>query len=198
MTRQQHLEFCKVCTHQKKDLEQGIVCGLTDRIADFEGNCASFVEDTMRKETLANSPWNSAARLKTASQGKRFVNYIVDRVCVYVCAVVFYALFVIIESYVSPDGVSVIDEDNRLLDYAVAFTVGVFYYAFFEGVTNRSIGKYFTKTKVVDENGNKPPFGSILARSFYRFVPFDAFSFLGEGVGWHDRWSKTRVVEIDS
>ena len=35
MTRQEHLKFCQVCTHQKKDLNKGIICGFTDAIADF-------------------------------------------------------------------------------------------------------------------------------------------------------------------
>jgi hypothetical protein len=37
-------------------------------------------------------------------------------------------------------------------------------------------------------------FSQILGRTFSRFVPFEPFSFLGSGHGWHDRWSDTRVV----
>ncbi len=49
MTRSEHLEFCNICTKHKKDLNVGILCGLTDKIADFETECSSFEEDVERK-----------------------------------------------------------------------------------------------------------------------------------------------------
>ncbi|NBP68771.1 MAG: hypothetical protein EBR30_17880 [Cytophagia bacterium] len=45
MTRDQHLEFCVRCLNRKFDPQQGIVCGLTNRIADFENRCPSFSLD---------------------------------------------------------------------------------------------------------------------------------------------------------
>ncbi|CAN0592803.1 unnamed protein product, partial [Laminaria digitata] len=37
----------------------------------------------------------------------------------------------------------------------------------------------------------------LLGRTAARFVPFEAFSFLGgDATGWHDRWSNTRVVRL--
>jgi len=69
--------------------------------------------------------------------------------------------------------------DNRFIQYLLGIVVGYAYYVFFEGVTGRSIGKYFTKTKVVTEDGEKPNFETILVRSLCRFIPFEAFSFLG-------------------
>ena len=43
----------------------------------------------------------------------------------------------------------------------------------------------------------RPTYGQILGRTFSRFVPFEAFSFLPSPVGWHDRWSGTRVVRVN-
>jgi uncharacterized RDD family membrane protein YckC len=72
------------------------------------------------------------------------------------------------------------------------------YYSFFEMVTGQSPGKMVTGTVVVNEDGTTPDGGRILIRSLCRFIPFNAFSFLGDGVGWHDTISKTRVVEKSS
>jgi hypothetical protein len=49
---------------------------------------------------------------------------------------------------------------------------------------------------VVDENGNKPEYQTIMIRSLCRLIPFDALSFLGAtSRGWHDSISRTYVVQ---
>ncbi len=69
------------------------------------------------------------------------------------------------------------------------------YYILTEYKWQRTPAKFLTKTLVIDEYGNKPDLRTIVARNIFRFVPFDGFSFLGEGRrGWHDRWSNTWVV----
>ena len=45
MRRDERLRFCKMCMHRKMDLKQGLICGLTDRSASFEGNCKEFQKD---------------------------------------------------------------------------------------------------------------------------------------------------------
>ena len=45
MTRLEQLKFCEVCQHRKMDMRQGLLCGLTDAKADFEGTCARFKSD---------------------------------------------------------------------------------------------------------------------------------------------------------
>ena len=67
------------------------------------------------------------------------------------------------------------------------------YFFVTEGIFGRSIGKFITGTVLVDENGEKPDFGSVVKRSFSRLIPFDNFSFLGNR-GWHDSISDTYVV----
>jgi len=61
----------------------------------------------------------------------------------------------------------------------------------------KTIGKYFTKTKVVFKNGVKPAFRLIVIRTWSRAIPFE---FLSLGLGsdaeaWHDVLSKTMVVD---
>jgi antitoxin component YwqK of YwqJK toxin-antitoxin module len=46
MTRDQHLEFCGRCTNRKFDSDRGIICGITNDIADFESSCDNYKIDT--------------------------------------------------------------------------------------------------------------------------------------------------------
>jgi uncharacterized RDD family membrane protein YckC len=74
-------------------------------------------------------------------------------------------------------------------------TVVFLYYLVSEALFGRTLGKLVTDTRVVTESGGQPAFWQILARSIYRFVPFEPFSlFSSRSIAWHDRWSRTRVV----
>lgn len=81
------------------------------------------------------------------------------------------------------------DFEGQILFVAIC----IFYYSFSEGIFGRSLGKFITGTIVVDENGQKPSFGTIFKRTLCRLIPFDALSFLGSR-GWHDSISDTYVV----
>ena len=75
----------------------------------------------------------------------------------------------------------------------------VFYFVYFffmELVYGKTVGKFITKTKVVDYKKQKPKTNQILIRSLCRLIPFEPFSFFfGERpIGWHDTLSKTYVV----
>ncbi|MBV6645632.1 MAG: toxin-antitoxin system YwqK family antitoxin [Cyclobacteriaceae bacterium] len=52
MTREEHLVFCRQCHNRKFDPQQGLVCSLTDKIADFEDACESFDKDDSVKEKV--------------------------------------------------------------------------------------------------------------------------------------------------
>ncbi len=117
-----------------------------------------------------------------ASGGKRFANYIIDLIVIYVI----YFLFI----YLS-DG-----EYNDLVDSLLIYPFMLVYYIFFEfQLKGKTIGKFVTSTKVVDLNGNPPTFKIAFIRSISRFIPFDAFSFFGSyPKGWHDQIAYSRVV----
>ncbi len=42
MNRKAQVEICENCTHCKRDVERGILCGLTDEYAAFDGECPEF------------------------------------------------------------------------------------------------------------------------------------------------------------
>ncbi len=191
MNREEQLQFCRICKNQKFDMKQGIICGLRNAVADFEDTCPSFEEDTALKEKEATTMAARNVYDSEVSKGTRFANRLID----YIFILVFGFVIGIVWALVSPDTVSVLEEGGRLMDYVFGIIIGMIYYTLFEMITSRTLGKLITGTKVVDEEGNTPDAGTILVRSLCRYIPFDAFSFLGDGPGWHDTLSKTRVVK---
>lgn len=134
-----------------------------------------------------------------ATQGQRFSNYIMDVFMQITLLVLFANIFLIIESSMgntSPITLFANLEKNQFALYSISFGLTLFYYNFFEILFSRTFGKFVTKTIVVDENGEKPCHQVIMIRSLCRLIPFFPFSFLGTPtLGWHDRISKTYVVD---
>ncbi|MDX6190801.1 RDD family protein [Flavobacterium sp. Fl-318] len=129
-----------------------------------------------------------------ASNGSRFLNYILDIIFIMLSAFILTFIFAILSNLLEWDGlnewlINMSDLESQL----VFVIISILYYVFTEGLFGRSIGKFITGTVVVDENGEKPGFGAIFKRSLSRLIPFDAFSFLGSR-GWHDSFSDTYVV----
>jgi uncharacterized RDD family membrane protein YckC len=77
------------------------------------------------------------------------------------------------------------------------FLLGIFYYIIFETLFQRTLAKFITKTKVIMVGGAKPSVDTIIKRTLIRYIPFILFSG-SRGTWWHDRWTKTRVVDVSS
>ena len=119
-----------------------------------------------------------------ASMGKRFLNSLIDTIAYY--AIVFVMGMV-----------AVLSSHNLLIQENLtifALILMFLYFVVFESLFGKTLGKLITKTKVVMEDGSKPSFTRIMGRSLCRFIPFDGLSYLGGSIGWHDKFSKTRVV----
>lgn len=199
MTRQEHLKFCKVCKNQKFDTQNGIICSLTDKIADFENNCENFEKDEKEESYQKQQEqfYGYLSDFEMASQGKRIANYILDRIFFFILIFLFSFTIGIIIGLFFPQLIYKLQSSGKIIDYIVGFFITFIYFLTFESITGRTIAKYITKTKVVDLTGKRPTFGAILTRTFCRFIPFEAFSFLSsDNTGWHDRFSDTRVVEV--
>lgn len=197
MTRGEQLVFCKVCKNQKFDINQGVICGLTNAPADFQESCEYYDEDTQLvfKEDL----YKIEKELLTRQAGleKRFANFLLDMIFMVFIGVVFGFLLGIVLAIFSPDSLSYFETDSFLIDYLFNFLVGMFYYTLFESITGQTPAKYITKTRVVTDKGEKPDFNTIIMRSLCRYIPFEPFSFLGsDNKGWHDTISKTQVIEV--
>ncbi|MNR95810.1 RDD family protein [compost metagenome] len=131
-----------------------------------------------------------------ATQGQRFLNYVIDLIIQYVIIFALGTLFSILSLLTGYTGIlEWIGSMGDLEGYLVFFFIMILYYTLFESLCSRTIGKFITKTIVVNEDGSKPDSQIILRRTLCRLIPFDGLSFLGSGRGWHDSITDTYVVD---
>ena len=124
-----------------------------------------------------------------ASKQKRVLNFIVDGLIKLV--IVRLAISFLNSSQIANE-IHSFDLIERYLFWSV---ISFVYYGMTEAFLARSPAKYFTKTIVVMEDGSKPTFSTILARTVLRILPFEPLSFLrGRKMGLHDKNSGTFVV----
>ena len=125
--------------------------------------------------------------LELAGKGRRFANLLLDTV--FYQLVVFAAGFVLV--LLDPANAQAVED----FDIAITALVILAYYVGFETLMGRTPGKMITGTRVVTDEGLPPGLNQVFLRSASRLVPFEPFSCLGDPPeGWHDRWSRTRVV----
>lgn len=135
---------------------------------------------------------DEVAELKDASKGIRFATIIIDTIFLYIIQAVI-TIPIVLSTYNSDT------QDIGISEVSLQI-MGVFiwllYYIILENANGKTLAKYLLKTKVVTVDGKKPTAGQIIGRTFSRIVPFEPFSFLGsKSTGWHDDWSKTRVIK---
>ena len=133
-----------------------------------------------------------------ASHSQRFLNLLMDYIAqLFLFIIAFSIVSVIAETNGNKDFM-VNFIKNDIAQYTFVTCIALFYYNFFEIFFARTVGKFITQTIVVDENGEKPNHETILVRTLCRLIPFEILSFLGMPArGWHDRISKTYVVNKD-
>jgi uncharacterized RDD family membrane protein YckC len=135
-----------------------------------------------------------------ASGGKRFLHLIVDQFTAVIALSAFVFVVGIMGVVMGDEGLvdRLFGDSSGLLGNLMGIGVMGAYYLLMEGLFGRTLGKMITGTRVVNwKTGQKPGIGALVGRTLARFVPFEAFSFLGsEPGGWHDRWSGTMVVDL--
>ena len=90
---------------------------------------------------------------------------------------------------------------NVRLSFFLTFGIVWFlYYFIFESIFERTLGKIITKSKVVLIEDRKKKYGYILVRTISRLIPFEPLSifFNSDYIMWHDKLSKTRVINNKS
>jgi uncharacterized RDD family membrane protein YckC len=135
-----------------------------------------------------------------ATQGQRFLNYLIDFVAQYAISALVGVLAVLLSELLDINFLANwISEMNTLEQYLFGAFILLIYYGVFETLLARTIGKFITKTIVVLEDGTKPDSATILKRTLCRFIPFEQFSFFGINTrGWHDTISDTYVVRKEA
>jgi uncharacterized RDD family membrane protein YckC len=131
-----------------------------------------------------------------ASSGKRFANFLVDRILLYV--VWTFALNKLAIKLIVSFGLYYEDRVTLILwSWLFALAFDILFYAVLESLTNgKTPGKLITRTRAVNDDGSRISARTALLRSLSRAVPFEAFSALGAvSYPWHDRWTKTYVID---
>jgi uncharacterized RDD family membrane protein YckC len=123
---------------------------------------------------------------KKVNSVTRFLNFIID-------TIVWFIIVAILTNALNAK-----DPMQMAVGYFIFFASYIGYYAFMETKYQKTIGKFITKTKVVNKNGTKPEGGDILRRTFCRLIPFDRISFLFTSNGFHDRLSDTTLIKEEN
>jgi len=140
------------------------------------------------------TPARVSRKLPLASQGKRFLNSLLDGL---LFGVIYGVVFFIGLLASRPSLRELEQTTSSPLTTILGYVAVLAFYIFMEGLFQKTPAKFLTGTRVVSAKGGKPSFGQIVGRSFARFIPFEFVSFFGgKGypVGWHDSLSGTRVV----
>ncbi len=128
---------------------------------------------------------------KKVSSLTRFMHFIVDTIAFVILTMIF---AFVLGLFINPTDQSLI----TLIGYLM-LAAGFFgYYVFMETKFQKTIGKFITKTKVVNKNGTRPEVGDIVRRTFCRLIPFDRVSFLFTPNGFHDRLSDTTIIKDEN
>ncbi len=116
------------------------------------------------------------------SSGVRLLNFLIDFIIWLIIAAIFtFPLD-------ATDGI------QMLLGNVILLATFIGYYTIMEIKFQKTIGKFITKTKVVNQKGEKPENSEIISRTFCRLIPFDRLSFILMKNGIHDNLSKTKVI----
>jgi len=157
-------------------------------------NNMSFSEDWQKhyaKERIKDRVKEKNSNFLPATRARRFLNAILDYFCLYIFGFVFGHIIGIVGLYFIIE---------RINEWFLGIIISILYYVIFESIWSKTPAKFITKTRVIMENGGKPDSKTIFIRTLIRFIPFEAFTFLSpeRPRGWHDRWSKTIVIDDTS
>lgn len=143
--------------------------------------------------TTAPPDFSQPSHIVPARHGLRFANMMIDQILVTVINIAINIVLIVVQG--TPTNASG-EPDAGLLGVVVNLGFMLAYYTLSEGFFGRTLGKLITGTKVVGADGQRIPMSKAFTRSLCRFIPFEAFSFLGsEARGWHDSITKTWVIK---
>ena len=162
-------------------------------------------ENTVQPEEsgLANE-LNQYIQFTRATQGQRFVNWLIDNLLMrfglslLTGYIVGYILFAIAPEFLTQVAYEV-DGPKTWRYWVLSFSIGYFnyivYYTFCEKVfKGYTLGKLITGTRAIRDDGKELTIKDAFLRTLSRLVPFEVFSGFSERP-WHDSWSKTTVVK---
>jgi len=137
-------------------------------------------------------------KFRESSRNKRFLNNLIDSFVFYLLIFALSAMFGAGTVVLGNEEILENEDAFQISSYLFSFIIIFLYYSVFEYYSKgKTVGKYITKSRALREDGSIMNFSECALRSVCRFIPFDRLSFLGPNRGWHDKFSKTMVVEDD-
>jgi uncharacterized RDD family membrane protein YckC len=131
-----------------------------------------------------------------AGTGKRFLNLLIDVIVFYVFFFFVGMLLAIFNPEAAQEYASDVEAGRSVFSqYLIAYVVLISYYTLTEGLfKGKSIAKFITSTRAVNEDGSYISFSKAFLRSLCRIVPFEWLS-IAFGALWHDSWTNTTVID---
>ena len=119
----------------------------------------------------------------------RLINFIIDTV---VWLILYFSIAYIFDLYF-------VRFSSYLVNYVYSISLGLIlylaYYSVLEFYFHKTLGKFLTRTKVVNRDGGEITFLTIFIRTISRLIPIDIFYYLFSKKGLHDRLSSTLVIK---
>lgn len=144
--------------------------------------------------------YKNSATIEPTSKIKRFLNWLLDTIFINIISLILFIFLGIIVGVIA--FFSGLSTDTLVAQavpavYIMTFVAYFSYYIILEASLGKTFGKFITRTKVIQKDGSKPKFISIIWRTLGRWIPFDwASFFIGtRPVGWHDGVAKTMVID---
>lgn len=138
-----------------------------------------------------------------ATQGQRFVNYLVDQLFMnYVIGIATEEMIRQLIVLIDPGYYSGLATSNSmsiaqaiLVGFLISIVNYVLYYTLCEkNFRGYTLGKLISGTRAVRQDGGELTFRDALLRSLVRLIPFEPLSGFST-LTWHDRWTDTMVIK---
>lgn len=186
MSKRTDQELIKIVTVEREGYNPLAIEAAEYEIETREINSKDF--ENIKEEAVVEKEQQQLVDSNVVGLGIRFVNFLID---IIVWLILTFVISFIVGLFIqSTDQVFIM-----LMGYFLFFGTFIGYYSIMEIKLQKTLGKFVTKTKVVNLNGDKPENGEIIKRTFYRLIPCDRLSFFFVKNGFHDYLSKTKVVK---
>jgi uncharacterized RDD family membrane protein YckC len=135
-----------------------------------------------------------------ATQGQRFVNWLVDNILLRVVIMMLTGeIFIRLMLQIAPEYTIRIFSEDSFETYLVSYLISVVHYLFYYTICEKAfkgytLGKLLSGTRAIRADGGELTLRDAFLRSLSRMVPFEVFSGFGEKT-WHDSWTNTMVVK---
>ena len=144
---------------------------------------------------------HSLLQYQNASQGQRFVNWLVDNLLMnYGLSYLTGMCVGLILNEIAPEFLYDIvygGETGKKMIFL--YIVGILNYTFYYTICEKlfrgyTLGKLISGTRAIRQDGGELTFRNAFLRSLSRLVPFEVFSGFSS-LTWHDQWTDTMVVK---